>query len=79
VPQYHVLHPTLAKKLKFLRLVNLDYIPFQRKMVMEKLVTEAEWVMLRTYHTQCIQRIAGECSTDIGKEWVQREGFAWLQ
>jgi Xaa-Pro aminopeptidase len=79
IPQYTLLHPTLVRQRKFLRLETLDYIPFQRKMIMDHLITSMEWEMLRVYHSNCIERISGQCVTDAGRGWVQRESRAWLQ
>jgi Xaa-Pro aminopeptidase len=78
VPQYTLLHPTLVRQRKFLRLETLDYIPFQRKMILDELMTGQEWEMLRVYHEKCIEKGMGQCSTDTGKEWVQRESQEWL-
>jgi C-terminal region of peptidase_M24 len=78
MPEYTFLHPTLAKRPKFMKLQVLDYIPFQRKMVMEALVTEGEWDMLRGYHSECMRRLGEECSTDAGRGWFQHEAGAWL-
>ena len=78
VPQYTLLHPTLIQQRKFLRLETLDYIPFQRKMIMEELLTNQESEMLRTYHLNCMQRIIGQCTTEAGRSWLQRECKAWL-
>lgn len=77
VPQYALLHPALVKQRSFLRLETLDYIPFQRKMIMEELITSQEWDMLRVYHSKCIDKIMGQCVTETGRGWLQRESQAW--
>ena len=79
VPQYTLLHPTLVKQRKFLRLETLDYIPFQRKMITDELMTSQEWDRLRLYHSKCIDKIMGQCATETGRGWLQRESQAWLQ
>jgi len=61
-----------------MKLQVLDYIPYQRKMVKENLVTEKEWEMLGSYHSHCIHRMSSECVTDAGKVWAQQEAGAWL-
>ena len=78
VPQYTLLHPTLVKQRKFLKLETLDYIPFQRKMMLDELVTSQEWDMLRDYHARCLEIITGQCTTEEGKDWLRRECEAWL-
>jgi Xaa-Pro aminopeptidase len=78
VPQYTFLHPTLVRPRKFLSFETLDYIPFQRKMVMEELLTTQEWERLRLYHSQCVERISGQCYTKLGREWLEREAGKWL-
>lgn len=77
-PQYTLLHPTLVRQRKFLRLETLDFIPFQRKLILDDLMTEQEWEMLRVYHEKCIGKIVGQCTTEIGREWVQRESQEFL-
>jgi Xaa-Pro aminopeptidase len=79
VPEYTLLHPTLVRQRKFLRMEPLDYIPFQRKMILDELMTIHEWNMLRKYHLKCIERITEQCSTDAGRAWLQRESQAWLR
>lgn len=79
VPQYTLLHPTLINHRKFLRLDTLDYIPFQRKMIMDELLTPQEWEMLREYHKSCKNRIEQKCSTDLGRDWLRRESQNWLE
>ena len=78
VPQYTLLHPTLVRQRKFLRLETLDYIPFQRKLILDELLTGQEWEMLRVYHERCIAKVMGHCTTEIGREWVQREAQEFL-
>jgi C-terminal region of peptidase_M24 len=78
VPQYTLLHPTLVKQRKFLKLETLDYIPFQRKMINDELLTGLEWDLLRSYHQNCMDRISKHCATQEGKEWLQRESQEWL-
>ena len=78
VPQYTLLHPTLVPQRKFLRLENLDYIPFQRKMILVDLLTRQEWEMLRNYHSNCMDRIMDQCNTKAGRSWLQRESQVWL-
>jgi len=79
VPQYTLLHPTLVRQRKFLKLETLDYIPFQRKMILDDLMSRPEMDMLRNYHSRCMDRIQGHCMTDNGRQWLQRESQAWLQ
>lgn len=79
VPQYTLLHPTLVRQRKFLRFETLDYIPFQRKMIVDELMTSQEWETLRVYHSKCTDRITGQCETDEGRGWLQRESQAWLE
>jgi hypothetical protein len=78
MPQYTLLHPTLATQPKFLKLDVLNYIPYQRKMVKETLVTEHEWGMLGDYRNRCLSRLSSECATDAGRAWSQHEASAWL-
>jgi len=78
MPQYTLLHPTLATQPKFLKLDVLSYLPYQRKMVKETLVTEQEWGLLGNYHSLCLTRLNSECGTDAGRAWVQHEASAWL-
>jgi Xaa-Pro aminopeptidase len=79
VPQYTLVHPTLVKQRNFLKLETLDYIPFQRKMIMDDLLTSQEWDMLREYHSTTMDRIRGQCATELGRAWLERESQAWLQ
>ena len=79
VPQYTLLHPTLSQQRKFLRFEPLDYIPFQRKLVMDELLTRQEWDMLRTYHKNCLDKTMGQCFTEEGRQWLQRECEVWLE
>jgi Xaa-Pro aminopeptidase len=78
VPQYTLLHPKLVRQRKFLRFETLDYIPFQRKMILDDLLTRQEWDILQRYHLNCLERIMGQCTTDAGRSWLQRESQAWL-
>jgi hypothetical protein len=34
--------------------------------------------MLRVYHKRCIAKVMGHCTTEIGREWVQREAQEFL-
>jgi Xaa-Pro aminopeptidase len=79
VPQYTLLHPTLVRQRKFLKLEPLDYIPFQRKMILDELMTNQEWNMLRKYHLKCMERTTRQCYTDAGRAWLKRESQAWLR
>jgi Xaa-Pro aminopeptidase len=78
VPQYTLLHPTLVKQRKFLKLETLDYIPFQRRLIEDGLLNNHELDALRKYHEQCIQRITRHCGTDLGRDWLYREAQEWL-
>jgi C-terminal region of peptidase_M24 len=78
MPEYNLLHPRLAKRTRFLKLRCLDYIPYQKKMVLESMLTEQERDMLRRYHVECIERLVGECGTNAGRAWFQHEAGAWI-
>ena len=72
VPQYTLLHPTLIRQRKFLRLETLDYIPFQRKMILDELMTGQEWDMLRVYHEKCIEKGMGQWKTKRSRRyWLE--------
>jgi C-terminal region of peptidase_M24 len=77
-PRYTLLHPTLVRQRKFLKLETLDYIPFQRKMIQDDLMTAQEWELLKDYHRKCVDRISGQCMTDAGRYWLEQESQAWL-
>ena len=78
VPQYTLLHPTLVRQRKFVKLETLDYIPFQRKMILDELMTRQEMETLQNYHSKCMEKIQAHCKTEEGRQWLQRESQEWL-
>jgi hypothetical protein len=78
VPQYTLLHPTLVRQRRFLKLETLDFIPFQRKMILDDLMTTREMDLLRDYHRKCVDKIEEQCMTEVGRIWLQRESHAWF-
>jgi len=47
-------------------------------MVMDELLTPMEWEMLRSYHSLCLGKMLGQCATEEGKKWLQKEAQEWL-
>jgi C-terminal region of peptidase_M24 len=78
MPQYTVIHPTLARQPRFLTLKILDYIPYQRKMLNEALISPQEFSVLHDYHFNCVLSLSDDIGTEAGKSWLRAETDKWL-